>query len=186
MSRNDRDSPGIFAFVPVVSRLTQKADNVPDFSQTLSSRAHRWHLFLNKKLISLVEAKKVAFATVLSTERFVISIFRRGIIARHAPRFRKRGVVNDFCARETQIYQLSRLSDLETWHLCGSHPETVAIYNDQRKYIYLLLYMLQQCKAYLGIIGRKRFFAGTVGPYSTYHRPISSRHARFIARKELM
>ena len=71
------------------------------------------------KLISLVEAKKVAFGTILSTEPFVILIFRRGIIARHAPRRRKRGVVNDFCARETQIYQLSRLSDLETWHLCG-------------------------------------------------------------------
>ena len=27
-------------------------------------------------------------------------------------------MVNDFRARETQIYQLSRLSDLETWHLC--------------------------------------------------------------------
>ena len=37
VSRNDRDSPGIFAFVPVVSRLTQKADNVLDFSQTLST-----------------------------------------------------------------------------------------------------------------------------------------------------
>ena len=35
VSRNDRDSPGIFAFVPDVFRLTQKADNVPDFSQTL-------------------------------------------------------------------------------------------------------------------------------------------------------
>ena len=49
VSRNDRDSPGIFAFVPVVSRLTQKADNVPDFSQTLSSRAHRWHLLSQQK-----------------------------------------------------------------------------------------------------------------------------------------
>ena len=115
MSRNDRDSPGIFAFVPVVSRLTQKADNVP---QTLSSRAHRWHLLSQQKLISLVEAKKVAFGNVLSTEPLVYRFFRRGIIARHAPRRRKRGVVNNFRGRETQIYQLSRLSDLETWHLC--------------------------------------------------------------------
>ena len=29
-------------------------------------------------------------------------------------------MVNDFRARETHIYQLSRLSDLETWHLCTS------------------------------------------------------------------
>ena len=71
VSRNDRDSPGIFAFVPVVSRLTQKADNVPDFSQTLSLGAHRWHLLSQQKFISLVEAKKVAFGTVLSTEAFV-------------------------------------------------------------------------------------------------------------------
>ena len=118
MSRKHRDSPGIFAFVPVVSRLTQKADNVPDFSQTLRSRAHRWHLLSQQKLISLVEAKKVAFGTVLSTEPLVYRFFRRGIIARHAPRCRKRGVVNNFRGRETQIYQLSRLSDLETWHLC--------------------------------------------------------------------
>ena len=119
MSRNDRDSPGIFAFVPDMSRLTQKADIVPDFSQTLSSRAHRWHLLSHQKLISLVKAKKVAFGTVLSTEPSVISIFRRGIIARHAPRRRKkrRGVVNDFRDRETHIYRMSRLSDLETWHL---------------------------------------------------------------------
>ena len=75
VSRNDRDSPGIFAFVPVVSRLTQKADNVPDFSQTLSSRAHKWYLLSQQNLISLVEAKKVAFGTVLSTEPLVISIF---------------------------------------------------------------------------------------------------------------
>ena len=114
VSRNDRDSPGIFAFVPDVSRLTQKADNVPDFSQTLSLGAYRWHILSQQKLISLVEAKKVAFGTVLRTRTFGISIFRRGIIARHAPRRRKRGVVNDFRARETQIYQLSRLSDLET------------------------------------------------------------------------
>ena len=75
VSRNDRDSPGIFAFVPVVSRLTQKADNVPDFSQTLSSRAHRWHILSQQKLISLVEAKKVAFGTVLSTEPVVDRFF---------------------------------------------------------------------------------------------------------------
>ena len=118
VSRNDRDSPGIFAFVPVVSQLTQKADNV---SQTLSSRAHRWHLLSQQKLISLVEAKKVGFGTVLSTEPLVYRFFRRGIIARHAPRRRKRGVVNNFRGRETQIYQLSRLSDLETWHLCMKH-----------------------------------------------------------------
>ena len=118
MSRNDRDSPGIYAFVPVVSRLTQKADNVPDFSQTLSSRAHRWHILSQQKTYKPGRRKKVAFGTVLSTEPFVISIFRRGIIARHAPQRRNRGVVNDFRVRETQIYQLSRLSDLETWHLC--------------------------------------------------------------------
>ena len=62
-----------------MSQLTQKADNVP---QTLSSRAHRWHVLSQQKLISLVEAKKVAFGTVLSTEPFLISIF---ILARHAP-----------------------------------------------------------------------------------------------------
>ena len=118
VSRNDRDSPGIFAFVPVVSRLTQKAGNVPDFSQTLSSRAHRWHILSQQKTYKPGRRKKVAFGTVLSTEPFVISIFRRGIIARHAPQRRSRGVVNDFRARETQIYQLSRLTDLETWHLC--------------------------------------------------------------------
>ena len=83
MSRNDRDSPGILAFVPDVSRLTQKADNVP---QTLGLRAHRWHILSHQKLISLVEAKKVVFGTVLRTKPVVISIFRRGIIARHAPR----------------------------------------------------------------------------------------------------
>ena len=68
VSRNDRDSPGILAFVPDVSRLTQKADNVPDFSQTLSLRAYRRHILSHQKLISLVEAKKVAFGTVLGTK----------------------------------------------------------------------------------------------------------------------
>ena len=71
VSRNDRDSPGIFAFVPDVSRLTQKADNVPDFSQTLSLGAYRWHILSQQKLISLVEAKKVAFGTVLRTKPLV-------------------------------------------------------------------------------------------------------------------
>ena len=61
VSRNDRDSSGFFAFVPDVSRLTKKADNVPDFSQTLSLGVYRWHLLYQQKLVSLVEAKKVAF-----------------------------------------------------------------------------------------------------------------------------
>ena len=69
---------GIFA----LSRLTQKADYIP---QTLSLRAHRWQLLSHQKLISLVEAKKVVFGTVSHTKPLVISIFRRGIIARHAP-----------------------------------------------------------------------------------------------------
>ena len=73
--------------------------------------------FVSTKLISLVEVKKVAFGTVLSLNLLYIDFFRRGIIARHAPRRRKRGVVNNFRGRETQIYQLSRLSALETWHL---------------------------------------------------------------------
>ena len=64
VSRNDRDSPGIFAFVPGVSWLTQKADNVPDISQTLRLGAYRWHLLSQQKLISLV---------VLYTEPLVVS-----------------------------------------------------------------------------------------------------------------
>ena len=54
-----------------MSRLTQKADNVPDFSQTLSLGAYRWHILSQQKLISLVEAKKVAFGTVLRTKPLV-------------------------------------------------------------------------------------------------------------------
>ena len=79
--------------------------------------------FVSTKLISLVEAKKVAFGTVLSLimNLLYIDFFRRGIIARHAPRRRKRGVVNNFRGRETQIYQLFRLSALETWHLWMCH-----------------------------------------------------------------
>ena len=44
--------PGMTGTVPEflhLSRLTQKADNVPDFSLTLSSRAHRWHLLSQQK-----------------------------------------------------------------------------------------------------------------------------------------
>ena len=63
-------------------------------------------------------SEESCFWHCLSTEPLVYRFFRRGIIARHAPRRRKRGVVNNFRGRETQIYQLSRLSDLETWHLC--------------------------------------------------------------------
>ena len=73
-----------------LSRLTQKADNVPDFSQTLSLGARRWHLLSQQKLISLVEATKVALGTVfINTEPFGSIDFRRGIIAHHAPRRRK-------------------------------------------------------------------------------------------------
>ena len=44
-------------------RLTKKPIiiNVPDFSQTLSLGAYRWHILSQHKLIHLVEVKKVAF-----------------------------------------------------------------------------------------------------------------------------
>ena len=68
--------------------------------------------FISTKTYKPGRSEESSFSTVLYTEPLVVSIFRRGIIARHAPpRRRKRGVVNDFRARETQIYQLSRLSD---------------------------------------------------------------------------
>ena len=50
--------------------------------------------FVSKKLIGLVEAKKVAFGTVLSTEPLVhmyINFFRRGINSSPRPPTPKKG-----------------------------------------------------------------------------------------------
>ena len=85
VSRNDRDSPGIFAFVPVVSRLTQKADNVPDFSHILSSRALDGIFCLDKKTYKPGRIEESSFWHCFKYWTFCISIFRRGIIPRHAP-----------------------------------------------------------------------------------------------------
>ena len=102
--------------------------------------------FVNKTLIGPVEAKKVAFGTVLSTEPFVISIFR---LACHAPRRRKRGVVNDFCARETQIYLLSLI-----WKL--------GIYGNVNISVHAIMLCVARCMHYTAYVGVTKRGRGVV------------------------
>ena len=72
VSRNGRDSPGIWAYVPAASRLTQKAANVPEFLQTSTLEEQIWRLLSQEEFVSLSEAKK---ATHFNSKLLLVSIF---------------------------------------------------------------------------------------------------------------
>ena len=72
VSRNGRDSPGIWAYVPAASRLTQKAANVPEFLQTSTLEEQIWRLLSQEEFVSLSEAK---IATHFNSKLLLVSIF---------------------------------------------------------------------------------------------------------------
>ena len=105
VSRNSQDSP---AYVLAVSRLTQKAANVPEFLQTLTSKYGA-----REEFISLLQAKKLALCTLFNTKPFLVLILGTvWLFATPISKNReKMGGVTKFRICE------NRLSDSDTWQL---------------------------------------------------------------------